>query len=137
MKKNNQDSKQHLRPRSSQPNGAHSSSPVSAASQFDPWVLWVTFRRCWGWALPVGAVMAGLACFVVLRNFVPTYKATSLLEANQDFVVFQGVMPMVKDLARTETSLFYNAIVLDPVLADPELRRAPSLSNPDRAEQNL
>jgi len=81
--------------------------------------------------------MAGLACFVVLRNFVPTYKATSLLEANQDFVVFQGVMPMVKDLARTETSLFYNAIVLDPVLADPELRRAPSLSNPDRAEQNL
>ena len=107
------------------------------AVQFDPWILWVTFRRCWLWALPVGALLAGLAAFFVLRNFVPTYRASSLLEANLDYVVFQGVMPVVKDLAQTEKPLFFNPIVLDPVLADSELRQAPSLADPDRAEQNL
>ncbi|XZE54259.1 polysaccharide biosynthesis tyrosine autokinase [Planctomycetaceae bacterium SH139] len=72
-----------------------------------------------------------------MRNFVPTYQATSLLEANEDYVVFKGVMPVVKDLARTEKALFFNLIVLEPVLADAELRSAPSLSNPEKAEQNL
>jgi len=113
------------------------SASTGAAAQFDPWILWVTFRRCWAWALPVGAVLAGLAAFFVLRNFVPVYRASSLLEANQDYVVFQGVMPVVKNLAQTEKALFLNSIVLGPVLADADLRRAPSLSDPEIAEQNL
>lgn len=112
-------------------------STSGAATEFDPWIMWVTFRRNWAWALPIGAVLAGLASFAVLRTFVPTYEAISLLEANQDYVVFKGVMPYVTDLAETEKALFLHSIVLDPVLADSELRRAPSLSDPEKAEQNL
>ncbi|WP_236624798.1 tyrosine-protein kinase domain-containing protein [Rhodopirellula sp. SWK7] len=46
-------------------------------------------------------------------------------------------MPVVKDLARTENSLFFNPIVLDPVLADPSLRNVPTLVDPATAEANL
>ncbi|TWT81172.1 Tyrosine-protein kinase YwqD [Planctomycetes bacterium CA13] len=112
-------------------------SNSGASTQFDPWILWVTFRRCWFWVLPIGAVLAALASFGVLSTFVPTYRANALLQANQDWIVFKGVMPTLTDLARTEKSLFFNPIVIDPVLADPDLRRAPSLSDPDTAEVNL
>ncbi|TWU19432.1 polysaccharide biosynthesis tyrosine autokinase [Allorhodopirellula heiligendammensis] len=109
----------------------------AAAKAFDPWILWVTFRRCWPWAIPLGAALAGIAAFVVIRGFVPRYQASYLLEANEDFVVFKGVMPVMENMARTEKNLFTNPIVLDPVLADPSLRTAPSLSNPETAEANL
>lgn len=116
------------------PKAAAASSETPA---FDPWILWVTFRRCWPWAVPCGAVLAGIAAYAVMLGFVPKYQATHLLEANEDFVVFKGVMPVVKDLARNEKSLFFNPIVLDPVLADPQLRSAPSLSDPETAEAQL
>lgn len=109
----------------------------AAASQFDLGLVLVTLRRWWAWALPIGAVLAGIALYGVLLSFTPTFQATSLLEANEDYVVFKDVMPVVTDLARTEKPLFFNPIVLDPVLADPRLRRAPSLADPDRAELNL
>jgi len=104
---------------------------------FDPWLIWVTFRRCWPWAVPLGLVLAGISAAFVLQSFVPRYEASHLLEANEDYVVFRGVMPTVKDLARTESPLFYNAIVLDQVLLNTELRKYPSLSDPETAEENL
>ncbi len=109
----------------------------AAANAFDPWILWVTFRRCWPWAIPLGAALSGVAALLVMQGFVPRYQASYLLEANEDFVVFKGVMPVMENLARTEKSLFLNPIVLDPVLADPSLRTAPSLSDPETAEANL
>lgn len=112
-------------------------SAHAAPNQFDVWILLVTIRRWWAWAMPIGAVLAGIALFGVLRSFTPTFQATCLLEANEDYVVFKGVMPVVTDLARTEKPLFFNPIVLDPVLADSKLRRAPSLLDPDKAELNL
>lgn len=112
-------------------------APTDAAKAFDPWILWVTVRRCWPWAVPLGAALAGIAAFLVMRSFVPRYEASYLLEANEDFVVFKGVMPVMENLAKTEKSLFTNPIVLDPVLADADLRSAPSLSNPEIAEANL
>ncbi|TWT56248.1 polysaccharide biosynthesis tyrosine autokinase [Allorhodopirellula solitaria] len=117
---------------------AAANSPSNdAAKAFDPWIIWVTFRRCWPWAVPVGAALAGIAAFVVMQGFVPEYRASYLLESNEDYVVFKGVMPQVENLARTEKSLFQNSIVLDPVLADPTLRSAPSLSDPNSAEGKL
>ncbi len=104
---------------------------------FEPSLIWVTIRRCWLWALPLGAILAGCVAYYLVTSFVPVYRASHLLEANRDFVVFQGVMPIIKDLARTEQALFMNSIVLDAVLADPEYRSAPSLSNPETAESNL
>ena len=107
------------------------------ASLFDPWIIWVTFRRYWPIALPIGVNLAGAVACAVLQSFVPMYRATHLLEANHDFVVFKHVMPALKNLERTEKPLFFNAIVLDPVLADQSLQAAPSLSDPESAEANL
>ena len=87
--------------------------------------------------MPIGVLLASCAAFYLVNSFVPVYRASHLLEANRDFVVFQGVMPAIKDLARTEAALFKNSIVLDPVLADRKNRSAPSLSDPDTAESNL
>ncbi|MCG8652075.1 MAG: P-loop NTPase, partial [Pirellulales bacterium] len=105
--------------------------------QFDPWLVWVTFRRCWPWAIPVGAVLAALATFAVLQSFVPRYRASSLLVANDDYILERGVFPTVTDLAKSEKLFFSNPIVLDQVLDNPLLRKAPSLSNPETAEGNL
>ncbi|TWU55695.1 polysaccharide biosynthesis tyrosine autokinase [Rubripirellula reticaptiva] len=123
-------------PRSSSKARAH--APVdSESSSFDPWILWVTFRRCWPWAVPAGMVLAGVAAMFVLQGFVPRYEATHLLVANDEYVVFDNVMKYSKDLARTETALILNPIVLVPALADPSLHDVPSLSNPATAEAHL
>ncbi len=46
-------------------------------------------------------------------------------------------MPSIRNLAKSEKVLILNPIVLDSVLADPNLRNAPSLSNPETAESTL
>ena len=119
--------------------GAQSKNDLGSNSKpaFDPWIIWLTFRRYWSVVLPAGGVLAVATALVVLKSFVPIYRASHLLESNQDFVVFKNVMPSVEDLARTEKTLFFNSIVLDPVLADSEFRSAPSLENPKTAEGNL
>ena len=112
-------------------------SADQSQSAFDPWILWVTFRQCWAWAIPTGVVFAALAAFAVFKMFVPLYESTHILEANQDYVVFKGVIPANNDLAKTERQLIFNSLVLDPVLSEPGIREAPSLSDPRTAEQNL
>ncbi|WP_182870581.1 polysaccharide biosynthesis tyrosine autokinase [Stieleria mannarensis] len=107
------------------------------SKSFDPWLLWVTLRRCWYWAVPVGLVLACLAAFAVLATFEPRYQAQHLIEANEDYILYRNVLKTVDDLARTEKTIFYNEIVLRPVLSDPALRAAPSLRDPDSAERNL
>ena len=105
--------------------------------KFNPWILWVTVRRCWTWALPVGTLLAGIAAILVIETFVPEYKAEHWLEAKQDYLVFKGVMPVAKNLSQTEKPIILNPIVLDPVLSDPAIRKAPSLADPEVAEVNL
>ncbi len=119
------------------PSSRRGRSEKSAANQFDPWILWVTVRRCWMWAAPAGLVLAGIAAFIVIQAFVPMYRASHLLEANKDYVVFKDVTPAIDDMIATEKPLFYNSIVTGPVLADPQLRKLPSLSGPETAEANL
>ena len=87
--------------------------------------------------MPAGTVLAIVAAAVVVYLFEPTYKANHLLEASHDYLAFQDVMPEIRDLAKTEKQLVLNAVVIDPVLANPELRSAPSLSDPEYAETNL
>ena len=109
----------------------------SEGAAFDPWLLWVTLRRCWHWSIPLGLVLACLAGLAVLKSFVPEYRAMHLVEANSDFILYKGVMPTVDDLAKTERPILFNHLVLDPVLSDPGLRLAPSLSDPENAENSL
>lgn len=118
----------------------HSNSKPGIASSgvaFDPWLLWVAFRKHWGWVLPVGALLASLGGLAVWYSFVPEYEATHILEANRDYVLSQGVSNNIRDLARSERQLITNAIVLDPVLADERLKRAPSLADAATAERRI
>lgn len=110
---------------------------ASEAAAFDPWLLWIAFRRHWFWALPLGLLLAAGAGFFVYRGFVPEYQATHILEANRDYVVFQGVISAPDDLANVEKQILLNALVLDPVLADPEVCKSPSLRDPSERERNL
>ena len=107
--------------------------PASPQNAFDPWLLWVTFRRCWTWAIPAGAVLAGIAAFAIAKTFEPVYEATHILEANQDYVVFKGVLPLANDLSRKERQLILNDLVLGPVLTEEGIRTAPSLADPEAA----
>ena len=102
-----------------------------------PRLILATIRRSWVWALPVGLVLAGITVAVVLRTFEPSYRATHWIEANDEYLVFKGVNPVYKDLARSEKQLILNPLVLDPILANPDLRWAPSLAAPGTAETNL
>lgn len=110
---------------------------TNEAKSFDPWLLWVTLRRSWYWAVPVGLVLACLAAFAVLATFEPRFRAQHLIEANEDYILYRDVFKSVGDLAKTEKAIFYNEIVIRPVLTDPNLRAAPSLSDPEEAERNL
>ncbi|MEO1526302.1 MAG: polysaccharide biosynthesis tyrosine autokinase [Planctomycetota bacterium] len=104
---------------------------------FDPWLLWVTLRRCWHWAVPVGLVLGCLAGLAVLKTFVPKFRASHILETNNEFILYKDVMPTFGDLAQTERAIILNSVVLDDVVNDPSLRSAPSLGDAEAAEQQL
>jgi uncharacterized protein involved in exopolysaccharide biosynthesis len=96
-----------------------------------------TVRRLCRWAIPTGVLLAGIAAFAVIQSGVPVYRAQALLEANTSYLAFPDVNPSAGDLATKNQALIYNAIVLDPVRADPNLRDAPSFSDPEAAGENL
>ena len=70
--------------------------------------------RAWLWA--------GLA---VLKSFVPKYRASHLVEANNEFILYKNVMPTFSDLAQTEKPIIFNNKVLESVIGDPSLQGAP------------
>lgn len=89
----------------------------------------MAFRRSWFWAIPLGAALASGVAYFIFNSFIPEYRATHILEANDDYVVFKGVFSP-GDLSGAERQLIVSPLVLDPVLADPEVCRAPSLRDP-------
>ncbi|EMI21137.1 hypothetical protein RMSM_01924 [Rhodopirellula maiorica SM1] len=87
--------------------------------------------------MPAGIVLASIVAFATLRLFEPHYAGTSLLEANNQTFPRLGVAPTIQDLAKSEKDILFSPMVLEPVLANPKLRTAPSLSNPNYTEINL
>lgn len=110
-------------------------SPTTNAT-FDPWLLWVAFRRHWAWVVPTGLVMATIASVVIFYTFVPEYEATQILQANQDFVLTKELVDS-RDLARSERQLILSPVVLTEVLDDPKLNTVPSLSDPDTRKREI
>ncbi|WP_345320317.1 hypothetical protein [Novipirellula rosea] len=110
---------------------------ITAPSRPNPWSPLRSLRRCGRWAVPAGIVLASIVAFATLRLFEPHYVGASLLGANNQLMPFPGVGPTIQDLAKSEKDILFSPIVLEPVLADPKLRTAPSLSNPKYTEVNL
>lgn len=116
--------------------GHHPAAGAGEANAFDPWLVWVTVRRCWYWAVPSGVVLGVIAAFFVLQSFVPKYRASHVLEYNKDWGG-TSLISAPRDLARSEATLIKSHIVQAPVLADASLQAAPSLRDPEAREQNL
>lgn len=89
------------------------------------------------WTIPLGLLMAGVTAFGLLVNYTPEYRATSVLVANHDYILSANVTPVLHNLVKSEQTLLINPMVLDPVLNEPGIRSAPSLSDPATAEKNL
>lgn len=104
---------------------------------FDPWLIVVTIRRNWRWAIPFGFVLATFVSGFIYWTFVPEYLASHLLEANRDFVVFQGIIQGPSELLQNERPLIENHLVLSPVLSDPKVCEAPSLRDVNTREMNI
>lgn len=111
--------------------------PVSSASRPSSWNPMRSIRRFWWWMVPTGILLASVAAYTTLQSFEPQFVGTSLLEANNDTLVFQNIHPSIPDLAESEKTVLLSPLVLEAVLADPKLRTAPSLSDPRHAEDNL
>ena len=93
-------------------------------------------RRCW-WTVPLGIACGLVAAYGVLRSFEPTYKASHYLKANHDYIIDESAVDRSPSQLATERRLVHSELVLAPVLMDPGLREAPSLSEPETAERNL
>ena len=113
------------------------SKPDAEGNKFDPWLLWATFRRCWMWVIPIGLVLASIVVVFLIQNFVPRYRAHSLLQANQDYIAFKGVTQVSGDLARTEKAVIFNRVVLGPVLLSLGDLGSDSLRSSPDAEMTL
>ncbi|MDM4018864.1 polysaccharide biosynthesis tyrosine autokinase [Roseiconus lacunae] len=116
--------------------GGPTAAPGSDASSFDPWLIWVTFRRCWHWAVPAGLVLASITAFAVLSTFEPQFEASYRLESNKDWLLDRGVMPTPDDLARSEGPILTSPIVLSSIMANETLHQY-SLADPETREQTL
>lgn len=116
----------------------NTTSNAAAPMAFDPWLLWVAFRKHWGWAIPLGLLVGSLAAVGVWSTFEKEYEAMAMLEANKDFLVFPTNNGRFgRDLAKSEKQLILRGPVFDKVLVNPSLHSAPSLSNPQTREREL
>ncbi len=110
-------------------------APVGPA--FDPWLLWVALRRHWAWTIPAGSLIALMGATFVFLTFEPEYEATHILQANRNYVLSKDLVDVSKDLAKNERMIILSYEVLSEVLADPELKSVPSLSDPETRESEI
>lgn len=113
---------------------------INGRPRLNPWNPMIAIQRCWWWAIPVGIVLALGAGFGFLNTWKPLFQASYLLEAlspETTYVAFSGTLPKVRNLVEAETALIKNPVVLEPVLANPSLRKTPSLRDPHSAAMLL
>ena len=107
----------------SQQTGPHA-APKTDTLEFDPKLLLSTIRHCWYWATPLGIAIGSAVAFSIYVSFVPMFRASYMLEANQDYIVFRDVLSESSNLEATERQIILSDIVMDDVVGKPELQSA-------------
>ncbi|MGI9459296.1 MAG: hypothetical protein ACR2NF_04795, partial [Pirellulales bacterium] len=97
---------------------------ATEAASFDPRLILSTLRHCWFWAAPLGISLGCAAAFSVYASFVPMFEATHMLEANQDYIVFNNVLARSSNLEATEKQIILSDLVLDDVVSQAEIQAA-------------
>lgn len=101
-------------------------TPISPA-----FLLWV-FKKWWKIALPTGAVFAAVAAAAVWYMHIPRYQAKALLmiQGDSPYVAFAGGRSGVESAryVQTQLELLRSQVVLEPVIARPEIAAIPQLA---------
>ncbi len=91
----------------------------------------MAFLMSWQWLVTAACMLAACCGLAVWYSFVPVYEATCILEANREFASAQAVdNEATRELTKGERQIIGHAIVLEPVLANPELNSAFSDKDP-------
>ena len=90
--------------------------------------FWGIVRKGWIWILPVGLLIASLACGAVLALFLPTYEARFRLEVDHsNYVVFKSDKSYTPEFVELQRAILLGNSVLDKAIADPTIAAIPSI----------
>lgn len=90
--------------------------------------FWGIVRKGWIWILPVGLLIASLACGAVLALFVPTYEARFRLEVDHsNYVVFKSDRSYTGEFIELQKAILLGSSVLDKAIADPTIAAIPGI----------
>lgn len=88
-------------------------------------------RRSWKWAIPVGLILGLTAASLIYFLFPIKYKATARIRiySQKPHIVFQdeGERGAYESFVSTQLSLLKNPMILNNVLAVPEVSKLPSI----------
>ena len=90
--------------------------------------FWGIIRKGWIWILPVGLLIASLACGAVLALFLPTYEARFRLEVDHsNYVVFKSDKNYSPEFIELQKAILLGNSVLDKAIADPTIAAIPEI----------
>lgn len=98
-----------------------------ASLNLKPTFFWWTFCQWWKIIVPTGLVLACIAATVVIMNYKPDYMTSALVmvEDSAPYIAFSGHTPSgnTRKYVETQIELLRSSVVLNPVLARPEIAR--------------
>jgi polysaccharide biosynthesis transport protein len=102
-------------------------NPVKPDDALTPAFLWRAVQQWWKFALPVGLLIAAAGGAIVWFTFQPTYKTTAWLIIKQqaDYLAFKE--DSNKSFVQNQVELIRSPVVLEKVLAKPEIAQLPEL----------
>lgn len=107
--------------------------PQVRGSKFElsPTLILDAIRHWWWVCLPVGLVLGGISAGVLIWQFVPEYRAETMLRIDP---VRQQVLPneraaMSRQFVENQIQLVRSELVLEPLLSKPEIQAIPEIRN--------
>lgn len=105
--------------------------PPNSSNGLTPALVWSVFCKTWKWVLPLGLILAVAAGAIVWVMHVPRYEAKALvkIEAEVPFIAFDdGRGGTDSDrYVQTQIETLRGPVVLNPLLARPEVARLPEI----------
>ncbi len=109
----------------------------SQANLITPNFVWRVLLQWWYIAIPTGVLLACFAAALVFFSFVPVYRATSVIQiaSRAPYIAYEAEeAPLTtEEFVETQVELLRSPIVLELVLANPEISALPTFeeqSNP-------
>lgn len=97
----------------------------------------VTLRRHYRWLIPAIVLMLFAGAGGVWWSVEPTYRAAHWVEVSNHRVLQPGLGTRPSNLVSSETPIILSEIIVNPVLARPEVLALPSFQTPAERERHL